>query len=199
MLCCLYRPSAPFPVSFLLYLATGRLPLQYSGGSLEAESRILRQAMTSTRHRPEPRQEISMGRGRISQRIPRLAAPRSVLRLGFAIASSAHIRRPLASFVNRLSVIALLFNYVRPFVHHVTSSDNSPRRMSTTLSTRIKLLALFALAAVPSVEAQYGYPYGYNNRRRRSGWRNIYLVAILIRESGVAFVAGFRRIDGDVV
>jgi hypothetical protein len=56
--------------------------------------------------------------------------------------------------------------------------------MSTTLSTRIKLLAVLALAAVPtSVEAQYGYPYGYNNRRRRGGWRNIYLVAILIRES----------------
>jgi hypothetical protein len=76
MLCCLYRPSAPFPVYFPLYLATGRLPLQYSSVSLEAESRIFRQAMTSTRHRPEPRQEISMGRGRISQRIPRHSSHR---------------------------------------------------------------------------------------------------------------------------
>lgn len=54
--------------------------------------------------------------------------------------------------------------------------------MSTTLSTRIKCLAVLALAmAVEGVEAQYGYPYGYR-RRRTGGWRNIYLVAILIRE-----------------
>ncbi|KAI5449519.1 hypothetical protein NCC49_004583 [Naganishia albida] len=59
--------------------------------------------------------------------------------------------------------------------------------MSTTLSTRIKCLAVLALAmAVEGVEAQYGYPYGYR-RRRTGGWRNIYLVAILIPIA--AFVA----------
>lgn len=52
--------------------------------------------------------------------------------------------------------------------------------MSLTLASRIKVLALLALTVAPSaVEAQYGYPYGY---RRRTGWRNVYLAAILIRE-----------------
>ena len=54
--------------------------------------------------------------------------------------------------------------------------------MSLALSSRLKVLALLALTTAPAaVEAQYGYPYGYR-RRRRGGWRNIYLVAIIVRE-----------------
>ena len=54
--------------------------------------------------------------------------------------------------------------------------------MTLALSSRLKVLALLAVTTAPAaVEAQYGYPYGYR-RRRRGGWRNIYLVAIIVRE-----------------
>lgn len=75
--------------------------------------------------------------------------------------------------------------YVKALTSRITRQTLKsiiPQPMSLALSSRIKLLAVLALASLPqAVEAQYGYPYGY--RRRRTGWRNIYLVAILIRES----------------
>ncbi|KAH8081936.1 hypothetical protein HD553DRAFT_351455 [Filobasidium floriforme] len=55
--------------------------------------------------------------------------------------------------------------------------------MSSILFKRPTMLALAGvvtlMSLIPTAEAQYRRPYGYYNRRR-GGWRNIYLLAIIL-------------------